>query len=183
VLPRTGCKPRRFASNPTSSGRDAVILASFACDAGKPRVRLRNAEAARIERPAEPVEQLAPGTRHPAGERTLQMRVAWRAATIFRRAGAPACDAARISDARGWLHFCLDPDRMGFVRKGRPASGCGRNYTILMEVGLPKLFHRFTRLAMITPSRCCDSGLRVSRREPIHRLLREICASTRERNP
>jgi len=65
-----------------------------------------------------PVEQLAPGTRHPAGERTLQMRVAWRAATIFRRAGAPASDAARIPDARGWLHFCLDPDRMGFVRKG-----------------------------------------------------------------
>ena len=81
------------------------------------------------------------------------------------------------------LHYPLDVILMDFVRKGRPASGCGRNYTILMEVGLPKQFHRFTRLAMITPSRCCDSGLRVSRREPIHRLIREICASTRERNP
>src|ERR1700680_4478249 len=97
VLPRTGCKPRRFASNPTSSGRDAVILASFACDAGKSRVRLRDAEAARIERPAEPVEQLAPGTRHPAGERTLQMRVAWPDAPNIWRASGAASDGGRLT--------------------------------------------------------------------------------------
>src|ERR1700682_3034971 len=101
VLPRTGCKPRRFASNPTSSGRDAVILARFACDAGKPRVRLRDAEAARIERPAEPVEQLAPGTRHPAGERTLQMRVAWRVGPIFSPGGAAGCDPRARGDWGG----------------------------------------------------------------------------------
>ena len=97
--------------------------------------------------------------------------------------GIPAwfCRSKAVCYAQGVkTNNVIDEDS---VRKGRPASGCGRNYTILMEVGLPKLFHRFTRLAMITPSRCCDSGLRVSRLEPIHRLIREICASTRERNP
>ncbi|WP_157647431.1 hypothetical protein [Burkholderia ubonensis] len=36
---------------------------------------------------------------------------------------------------------------------------------------------------MITPSRCCDSNRRVSSRDPMQRLIREICASTSARLP
>ncbi|KVD82919.1 hypothetical protein WI88_16835 [Burkholderia ubonensis] len=54
---------------------------------------------------------------------------------------------------------------------------------VLTQTALPKLFHRFTRFAMITPSRCCDSNRRVSSRDPMQRLIREICASTRARLP
>jgi hypothetical protein len=38
-------------------------------------------------------------------------------------------------------------------------------------------------LAMMTPSHSCDAIFCVSRVAPMHRLMREICASTRERRP
>jgi len=67
-----------------------VRHASFpaAADVREPRIRLGDAERLRIERPGQPVKQLAPGARHPAAERTQQLRVAGRTATVFRRAGA-----------------------------------------------------------------------------------------------
>jgi hypothetical protein len=37
-------------------------------------------------------------------------------------------------------------------------------------------------LAMTTPSRSCDSSFCVSSFEPMHRVMRDICASTRERS-
>ena len=77
----------------------------------EPGIHFGDAKCIRIERPAEPVAQLAPGARHQAGERTQQIRVAWRAATVFRRACAPSSDAAWMPDAWRGLHLRLDLDR------------------------------------------------------------------------
>ncbi|RWA45745.1 hypothetical protein AU476_39315 [Cupriavidus sp. UYMSc13B] len=38
----------------------------------------------------------------------------------------------------------------------------GRDYAFLTQTGLPKAFHRFSRLAMITPSPSCDASSCVS---------------------
>ncbi|MGF6292642.1 hypothetical protein QFZ98_004503 [Paraburkholderia youngii] len=78
-------------------------------------------------------------------------------------------------------------DQDGFVRRFCPDGykfPCyGRDYAFLTQTGLPKAFHRLSRLAMITPSPSCDASSCVSRRSPIQRLMREICASTSERTP
>ncbi|CAB3808932.1 hypothetical protein LMG28614_06911 [Paraburkholderia ultramafica] len=71
----------------------------------------------------------------------------------------------------------------GFVQQGIRPVGCGRNQAVLTQTALPKLFHGFTRLAMTTPSRFCDSSRRVSSRAPMQRLMREICAPTSARLP
>lgn len=71
----------------------------------------------------------------------------------------------------------------GFVQQGISQVGCGRNYEFLTQTGLPNEFHRFSRLAMITPSRCYESSRRVSSRAPMQRLIREICDSTSARWP
>jgi hypothetical protein len=59
----------------------------------------------------------------------------------------------------------------------------GRDYAFLTQTGLPMAFHRLMRLAMMTPSLSCEAIFCVSRVAPMHRLMREICASTRERRP
>lgn len=48
---------------------------------------------------------------------------------------------------------------MGFVRKPTGLCRAGRDYACLTQTLLPKAFHRFSRLAMVTLSRCCDSIL------------------------
>ncbi|MGF6293065.1 hypothetical protein QFZ98_004926 [Paraburkholderia youngii] len=45
----------------------------------------------------------------------------------------------------------------------------GRDYAFLTQTGLPKAFHRFSRLAMIMPSPSCDASSCVSRRSPMQR--------------
>jgi hypothetical protein len=59
----------------------------------------------------------------------------------------------------------------------------GRDYAFLTQTGLPKAFHKLMMLAMMTPSLSCEAIFCVSRVAPMHRLMREICASTRERRP
>jgi hypothetical protein len=46
---------------------------------------------------------------------------------------------------------------------------CGRDYPFLTQSHLPNEFHRFTRLAMTTPSPSCDASFCVSRRSPMQR--------------
>lgn len=71
----------------------------------------------------------------------------------------------------------------GLCSDGYESSRCGRNYRFLTQRHLPKAFHRLTRLAMTTRSFCCEASFCVSRRSPMQRLMREICASTSERRP
>jgi len=68
----------------------------------------------------------------------------------------------------------LKPIARGFVQQGRHEIGCVRNYIALTRTALPKLFHKFMTLAMITPSRCCDSIRRVSSRAPMQRLTLSV---------
>jgi hypothetical protein len=71
----------------------------------------------------------------------------------------------------------------GLCSDGYEFPCCGRDYAFLTQTGLPKAFHRLMMLAMTTPSLSCDAIFCVRRVAPMHRLMREICASTRARRP
>src|SRR5471032_2614660 len=77
--------------------------------------------------------------------------------------------------------YVPDGDLKGLCPDGCEFPCCRRDYPFLTQTHLPNEFHRFTRLAMTTPSPSCDASFCVSRRSPMQRLMREICASTSER--
>ena len=79
---------------------------------------------------------------------------------------------AEVKGAYGWL-----------CSEGYEFPCYGRDYAFLTQTGLPKAFHKLMMLAMMTPSLSCEAIFCVSRVAPMHRLMREICASTRERRP
>ena len=87
-------------------------------------------------------------------------------------------NARILPDFGQWTRFI---DRALFG--GYACPDAGRNYAFLKETSLPKAFHRLMRLAMTPPSRSWEAGFCVSSVEPIQRLMREICASTKERRP
>src|SRR5208282_237540 len=76
-----------------------------------------------------------------------------------------------------------DCQLVGLCSDGYEFPCCGRNYRFLTETGLPNEFHRLMMLAMIAPSLSCDAIFCVRRVAPMHRLMREICASTSARTP
>ncbi len=47
---------------------------------------------------------------------------------------------------------------LGLCPDGYEFPCYGRDYAFLTQTGLPKAFHRFSRLAMITPSPSCDAS-------------------------
>jgi len=108
----------------------------------------------------------------------------------YSRSGDSGVDAEKAGRGDFVQYSCLAGGRPakfcachGLCSEGYEWACWGGNYPFLTQTHLPNEFHRLARLAMMTPSFCCEAIFCVSRVAPMHRLIREICASTRARKP